>query len=141
MEVPMELGVGGQENADGDGADGGTIERCSCPLCGSVLPVVGIRLKDGYVVANGASVRLSNVEATIFARLLKGYPGAVPRELIYQALVSGRSCEADWPQEKIIDVHISHIRGKLVRIGLKIETSYGFGFRLVEDVKVMEAAQ
>jgi len=137
----MELGVEGQESAHGEGVDSETIERCPCPLCGSVLPVVGIRLKDGYVVANGASVRLSNVEATIFARLLKGYPGAVRREFVFQAHVSGRLCEADWPNEKIIDVHISHIRRKLVRIGFKIETSYGFGFRLVEDVRVMEAAQ
>jgi len=137
----MELGVREGESVCGDGSGGETIERCSCPICGSPLPVRGIGFKDRVVVANGACVQLSNTEAVIFARLLKGYPGVVARESVYHALVSLRFTEADWPNEKTIDAHICHIRRKLGKVGLKIETDYGFGFRLIEGVRVMEAAE
>jgi DNA-binding response OmpR family regulator len=69
----------------------------------------------------------------VCARLLKSFRGFVRRESLYHEVVSAKYTEADWPSEKVIDVYIHHLRRKLRKVGLMIETRFGYGYRLVED--------
>ena len=46
----------------------------------------------------------------------------------------------NWPDKKIIDAYIHVLRRKLPKVGLKIETRYGFGYRLIEEACAVEVA-
>jgi len=125
----------GEHACEGEGLEDGR----TCPVCGSLLPSKGIVLKERYVIANGKTVSLSTTEALIFARLLKGHPGTVARELLYEALIANRMTEANRPDEKTLNTHICHIRQKVAQVALKIETVYGVGFRILDVEANMEA--
>jgi len=138
----MDLIVNGKKEGGGrDARFEGETGRCSCPICGSVLPAHEIAFREGLVVANGAAVRLTKAEGAIFELLLKRSPSRVARENVYQAVVSLHLTEADWPGEKILDTHIHHMRRKLGKVGLTIETIHSFGYRLPHGVQAMEAAE
>lgn len=43
------------------------------------------------------------------------------------------SCKKDFPSEKLIEAKICHMRRKLSPYDLKIETQWGYGFRLADE--------
>lgn len=108
------------------------LARSVFPLCGSVARLPGVHFVDRIVMANNKSLFLSGREAVIFGALFKARPRVAFRERLYQTYVALRPIEADWPDPKIIDVYICHLRRKLAAIGLAIETVHGDGYRLVE---------
>jgi hypothetical protein len=139
MEQIAEQSGGGDREPEYRGED---TKVCVCPVCGSASRPRGIRFYEGLVVVNGASVRLTRTEGSLFERLLKAFPGLVRKDRLYHEIISAKFTAADWPDEKIVSVYIHHLRRKLQKVGLKIETSHLYGYRLVRRKKaVAEAAE
>ena len=108
----------GEHFSEGETGRGG----CVCPICGSRLRRGPIEIKEQYVLANGKMVRLSPAELLIFSRLLVGFPEPVAREVVYDGL-----------DARTFNTHICHIRQKVAKVGLRIKTVYGVGFRLLDN--------
>jgi len=85
------------------------------------------------VTANGEALRLTGTEFEILRCLIDTPGGVVTREeLSKQAL--GRQL---LPYDRSIDTHISNLRGKLERAGVRdpgIQNQRGVGYRLVPEV-------
>ena len=75
---------------------------------------------------------LTNMEAVIIQILAASERVRTPAFLI-EATRSVPSCKKDFPSGKLIEAKICHIRRKLAPYGLKIETSWGHGFRLSDE--------
>ena len=73
-------------------------------------------------------VYLTPAQQTVF-RCLVGQEVAT-KEGLYQAITSDRP--EPWPDPKIVDVHIHHLRKKLGPHGARIETLWGVGYRLID---------
>jgi len=83
------------------------------------------------------SIKLTLSQRNLLAVLVKKAGKVVTKEAL-MTLVYG--AEDDAPQEKILDVQICKIRPRLPA-GLEIETVWGEGYRLVGDVKLINAEQ
>jgi DNA-binding response OmpR family regulator len=86
--------------------------------------------RPGFVITiDDRKIKLSSREAELFKRLLRAIGQAVHRETLYFS-VWGDNSEVDW---KIIDVLVFRMRRKLAGTGIKIETIWGFGFRMIVE--------
>src|SRR5262249_40347586 len=88
----------------------------------------------GYMEPAGAEtlpgVKLTPNERHLFALLYARLGRAVSRG----ALLDAASYHHGWdrePQPKVVDVYVCHLRKKLAGSGLKIETVWGQGYRMV----------
>lgn len=75
-------------------------------------------------------IRLTQKEAMCMSLLCQ----AAPRVLTKRALMEGLYAADDEPAEKIIDVFICRLRGRLAPLGLDIETEWGLGYRIAPSV-------
>jgi hypothetical protein len=75
-------------------------------------------------------VNFTPQQRRILIYLVEAEGRTVTRRAIAETLYSTRS-DDDYPDEKIIDVHISHIRKKLPETFGVIETAWGRGYRFV----------
>lgn len=73
---------------------------------------------------------LTDVQARLLLILRTARGGVMPREILLRRLYHGRA-EDEIPDPKIIDVHIYNLRARLPE-GMRIETLWGQGFRLIE---------
>lgn len=93
-------------------------------------PIVfeGIQLSSGDpgVIVAGRSVRLSPREHALLEFLLRRRGETVGRRDLLREVFG---YEFD-PGTNLVDVHVSHLRKKLVGGGVEIETMRGFGYRL-----------
>jgi len=88
----------------------------------------------GYMEPSGAEilpgVKLTPNERNLFALLYARLGRAVSRG----ALLDAASYHHGWdrePQPKVVDVYICHLREKLKGYGLRIETVWGQGYKMV----------
>lgn len=76
-------------------------------------------------------VKLTNSQRTIVKILFDAKGRPISRGHLYDALYALKP-EADWAEDKIIDVFVSKIRQKLKGTQWEIVTVYGVGYSLVE---------
>jgi DNA-binding response OmpR family regulator len=77
-------------------------------------------------------LKLSPILRKLLGLLLKGR--IISREFIFTALYAGRP-ESNWPDEQVITVQISKLRGRLKPHGIEITTHWGTGFSMSpEDI-------
>jgi DNA-binding response OmpR family regulator len=91
-----------------------------------VFGEISLSSGDPTVIVAGRSVRLSPREHALLEFLLRRRGETVARgELLREVF----GYEFD-PGTNLIDVHVSHLRKKLVGGGVEVETMRGFGYRL-----------
>lgn len=105
-----------------------------CPHCHQQMPPAhGVTL-DFLNASRGASaVQLTPREARAFEALLHRFPRTISNDQLITAMYP---CEADEPEETylIIKTTISHIRKKILVLGLGVRATYGVGYSLYELV-------
>lgn len=82
----------------------------------------------GDVRSGSVVVHLTTREFAIFALLWRRFPSAVPASIILDVLE--RISNSDGLSNSSVRVRIWALRRKLVPLGVKIETVFGFGYRL-----------
>jgi DNA-binding response OmpR family regulator len=114
-------------------------KRC-CPRCGQPLPKTekyGIRMTATGIRYRDEDARLSPYHMRIFATLLQCSPEPATRERLYQVLYSDET-DSEKPQTRPLDALMHYLRKRLEPTGLKIETIYALGWRLVPPVSVLD---
>lgn len=104
-----------------------------CPLCGArILDDGRVRLDHGggLVVANGRVAHLTRQEFALFATLWEGRPRTFTKE---QLLAATADFGLDDREIKIVDVFVCKARKKLDPLGVRIETAWGKGYRIIGD--------
>ena len=107
-----------------------------CPVCGGELMVIrGITIKEGYLICDRGSIRLSAVMLTIMNALLRGPTGVDALvELVYSNFdmspKSPRNC---------VQVQICRLRPRLAPLGWDI-TSTGPGYSGLGPIYKLERA-
>lgn len=106
------------------------MESSACPCCGQTLPVSDELIVDagGIVVRRGRFATLTQNEHSILLSLQQAAPRIRSKE---QLLVDLYWDEHEEPEIKIIDVWICKLRKKLRPLGVKIDTVWGRGYRLL----------
>lgn len=79
----------------------------------------------------GHSIKLTRTEQALLARMMRSDGQVVSRAQLYHTLYGGR-VDSDCPGNKIIDVLVCKLRGKMAEIGATgvIETARGRGWRV-----------
>ena len=99
-----------------------------CPTCGRKLPEslsLRVDLEVGVAVANGKAVMLTPTEAELLTLIASTGTRVASTEFLMAGLYN-----LDEPDENIIKVWICHLRKKLSKIGVTIETVWGKGVRI-----------
>ena len=87
---------------------------------------------DGTVEVPGLGRIHLTPQRGLILRLLLGRKGQmVSKEALYQAIVGHRP-DADWPEQKQIDVQLYWVRRALRGSAVAIENVWGRGYRLVD---------
>ena len=73
---------------------------------------LSVSLAQGDPTVAGRPVRLSAIEARILVSLAANHPRRVARETLYDSLYA---LAEDPPQPKVVDVHVSNLRRKLMQ--------------------------
>lgn len=113
-----------------------------CPTCGQPVAEADTLLVSptgASVTRLGAGAVLTMSETTILAMMRKKYPAHAVRESIILDLYGLR----DEPEnaENTVRVLIHRLRHKLAPLGVDIENSHGFGYRLVfRDAPIVRRA-
>ncbi len=109
-------------------------ERPRQSLSGQTLDVGGIQIAPAAraVRVCGALVELTSVEYDILEYLVREAGRAVSRDELMAAACRRQAS----PLDRSLDVHVSHLRRKLLSHGTRIRTVRGIGYMmaLVEDV-------
>ena len=102
-----------------------------CSACGQDIPRdsrVVVDLEDNSLVVDSQMVRLTNSEAELLYVLSNRIGRTVLRDTLMSAVYT---ISADAPETtKILDVLICHIRKKIAKLNVRIETVWGRGYRL-----------
>lgn len=100
-----------------------------CQECGQPLQFdfkkIGVTLRPDQLLYKSSVVKLAPREHSIMTCLLKAWPEYLPRERLFASIW------VDNTEIKILDVYICKLRKKFRDIGIKIETAYGIGYRVV----------
>lgn len=80
---------------------------------------------------------VSPTAAALLAMLVKNKQ--VSRDAAFFALYAGLP-ESDWPDAKILDVHLVRLRQRLRREGIEIKTLWGFGWSIDDAARQRLAA-
>ena len=89
------------------------------------LPTVGaVQLTELGALVDGREVKLTKRERELLKVLLENAGRVVPKEELLSKVWKGESVS-----KRVVDVHVKHLRDK---IGGRIETVWGVGYRLVE---------
>lgn len=114
-----------------------------CPTCGH--PVlhreIVIDRALGVISRHGVEARLTRNELAFFEEFLKGYPSAVHKDRVYDAIYASRIADKDFPEPKIVDVIVCKLRRKLAPLGMGFRTAWGFGYALTIDEAGQEAIE
>jgi DNA-binding response OmpR family regulator len=102
----------------------------ACPCCGQKTAVKRpiVDLTDNTIVWAGGRIDATGQEAEFISILAKSFGRAVA----YDAIISGIYGGGDEPQDakNILSIHKSHLRKRLLRIGLQIQNVWGKGYAL-----------
>ncbi len=88
------------------------------------LETSGIVITDVGVLIDGKEVKLTGRERELLRVLLENRGKVVSKEELLQKVWKGEAVS-----KRVVDVHVKHLRDK---IGDRIETVWGVGYRLVE---------
>ncbi len=85
----------------------------------------------GTLSLRGRSINLTRTEQLLLTRMMRSEGQVVSRAQLYHTLYGGR-IDSDCPGDKIIDVLVCKLRGKMAEIGATgvIETAWGQGWRV-----------
>lgn len=116
------------------------MNACPCPTCGTALPstIFAIDRDAGIVVSNGRFAHLAPQEFGIFITLYDAGGKLRSKEQLLRAIAPMVDRE---PEIKIVDVYVCKVRRKLRGTGVKIETVWGDGYRLVSTSKLETAGE
>ncbi len=93
------------------------------------LGKLGIDLDKNRVTYNGEEIAVTPSELAILALLMNSPGEAISRETMLSSIAQ----EEDAAFERVVDSHVSHLRAKLKRAGIKeveITPVYGTGYRI-----------
>jgi DNA-binding response OmpR family regulator len=99
-----------------------------CPTCGQKLPPrqeLRVDSEIGAAVANGRAVMLTPTEAELLTLIVSTGTRVATNDFLISGLYN-----LDEPSGEIIKVWIHHLRKKLSKIGVSIETVWGKGVRI-----------
>jgi len=113
-----------------------------CPCCGGAVDPLAVLIdsENGWISFAGQSARLSRTHFDVVLVLLKSYPNVTTRENLYDS-VYGMRPDCDWPEIKTLDVLIHKVRQLIAPVGLKIETVWGRGWRLLPSADAVDGFQ
>ncbi|MBN8908674.1 MAG: winged helix-turn-helix transcriptional regulator [Alphaproteobacteria bacterium] len=85
----------------------------------------------GTLSLQGRVIKLTPTEQSLLTRMMRSEGQVVSRAQLYHTLYGGR-IDSDCPGDKIIDVLVCKLRGKMAEIGATgvIETAWGHGWRV-----------
>jgi DNA-binding response OmpR family regulator len=85
----------------------------------------------GELCLRGHSIKLTRTEQSLLARMMRSEGQVVSRAQLYHTLYGSR-VDSNCPDDKIIDVVVCKLRGKMAEIGATgvIETARGLGWRV-----------
>jgi DNA-binding response OmpR family regulator len=94
-----------------------------CPTCGGEMKSkhgVAVDASLLTVAAGGVRVKLRPMEFKLVELLVRRAPRALNREVLWHALYGDRP-DCDMPDNKVLDVHLAHVRRKFEATGMPLE--------------------
>lgn len=108
-----------------------TLASHVCDKCGQAIPMIGgVRLDGLTILAEGrGDVKLTKLEALFFSYLLINPHQTKSRDNIMNYIICTDGRDED-RTDTVVSVLVCHVRKKIARLGLEIETVWGLGYRL-----------
>lgn len=107
------------------------VALATCPVCQARhAPALDVTIDVDRLLRNGVdSGHITNQRMQMLRTLITAYPAIVTRERMMDALWGSYDCALT--ANKVMDVHICHIRKQIKPLGLSIEVLWRIGWRMI----------